>query len=154
MRSIIRVHLKTLKSHRRDAGATRVLGCTVGTHRSCRGVVTIETLVAVVILATVSVMAADAIWNYYQTRDQYLWREAAAWAAAGQLHRYQAGAPIDSAPPENLWQPEIRLQTTVAPGEGTWQGFSRVTVTASVARSRSQNIYERVSGYVRLEGKP
>ena len=125
-----------------------------GMHRGRRGVLTIETLVAVAIMATVSVMAADAIRNYYRTRDQYLWRQAAAWAAAGQLQRYQAGAPIDSAPPENLWQPQIRLQTTVAPGEGAWQGFSRVTVTAAVDRPRNRNICERVSGYVRLEGKP
>jgi type II secretory pathway pseudopilin PulG len=125
-----------------------------GVHRSRRGVLTIETLVAVMILAVVSAMAADAISNYYRTRDQYLWRQAAAWAAAGQLQRYQAGAPIDSTPPENLWQPEIRLQTTVAPGEGDWQGFSRVTVTATVDRPRKQTICERFSGYVRLEGKP
>ena len=125
-----------------------------GLGRGRRGVLTIETLVAVSIMAVVSAMATNAIWSYYQTRDQYLWREAAAWAAAGQLQRYQAGAPIDSAPPENLWQPDIRLQTTVAPGEGAWQGFGRVTVTATVDRPKKQKICERLSGYVRLEGKP
>lgn len=113
-----------------------------------------EILVGMAIMAVVAALAADAIAGYYRVRRQYDWRRAAAWAAAGQLQRYQAGAPIDSAPPGNLWPEEIHLKTAARPGQGPWQGFQLITVTATVEDGHGPAIHEQVSGYVRERAEP
>jgi hypothetical protein len=121
---------------------------------SRKGYFVSEILVGMVIMAVVAALMADAICGYYRVRSQYDWRRAAVWAAAGQLQRCQAGAAIDTAPPENLWPEEIKLETTACPGQGAWQGFQLVTVTATVDVARGPAIREQVSGYVRERATP
>ncbi|HSW46210.1 MAG TPA: hypothetical protein VLM89_11640 [Phycisphaerae bacterium] len=112
------------------------------------GIFITEVVIGTSILAVISALAITAVISYCRVRDQYLWRQTAAWAAAGQLQRYQAGAPLDSRPPEGLIPEKVRLLTQADPGQGDWKGFNRVTVTATVDLPNAPPIHERVIGYV------
>lgn len=119
-----------------------------------RGIVGTEIVVSTALLMLMAVLAVDAALAYYHTSDYYLWRQAAAWAAAGQLQRYQAGAPIDSRPPDGLVPDRITFETVVTPGRDQWQGFNRITVIASATLPTGKRIDERISGYVPQEVTP
>lgn len=119
-----------------------------------KGVITVEVITGMAILGVVAALAADAVAGYYRVKSQYDWRRAAVWAAAGQLHRYQAGTPLDAPPPENLWAKSIRLETAARPGRDAWEGFQLVTVTATLDVKREPTIHEQVSGYVRERAMP
>ena len=124
-----------------------------------RGFIEIEVVMSVAILTVVTILAAEGIFSYYRAHRQQVARQAAAWAADAQLQRYQAGAPIDSAPPAGMIPEEIVLTTRVQPGKGPWQGFNLVTVTATTAISPSGEVREEISGYLRpqvlrTEGEP
>lgn len=108
-----------------------------------------EVIYSVGILGLMTFMTIDAVTAYCRTSDQYAWRQAALWAATGQLQRYQAGAPLDSTPPEAVVPEQVKLKTDATPAAGDWAGFDRVTVTATVELPFKRMITERVTGYVR-----
>jgi len=119
-----------------------------------RAFITTEIVFSLFLIAGIAALAANVIFDYRQTSHHYLWRHAAIWAVDAQLQRYHAGAALDSQPPAGLIPEEITLKTTHQPGRGQWQGFNRVTVTASTALPSGKVIYEQVSTYIPAEAKP
>ena len=113
-----------------------------------------EVIVAVVLIGMLAAVAAKALMDYHHLREQHVWRRAAGWAAAGQLQRVQAGAPLDSLPLPGVVPDEITLETHTEPGQGQWAEFSRVTVTATAAMPSGRSVREQVSGYVGGEVTP
>ncbi len=120
-----------------------------------RGLVAAEAVTGIALMALIAALAADAVFDYQHLRDRYYWRQAAAWAAAGQLQRYQAGAPIDSRPPAGIVPDEIALETLVEPGRDQWRGLDRVTVVATATSPYGgRAAHEQISGYVPVEVTP
>jgi Tfp pilus assembly protein PilV len=113
-----------------------------------------EMVVSVWLLMVISALAVNAIIGYYQTRNNHYWRQAAIWSADAQLQRFQAGADLQSEPPEDVIADQIKLTTEVEPGQGQWEGFNRITVTAAVSLMGNREIREQISGYVRAEVTP
>ena len=122
--------------------------------RSRRGFTTVDVMVGLAILLLLGTLTTNAVLSYYQVRTEQHRRLAATWAAAGQMDRYMAGAPLDSKPPEGLWSERITLKTEIEAGAGQWQGFRRVTVIATARMSGGRAIHEQVSGYLPGEDKP
>jgi len=119
-----------------------------------RGMIWAELAVCIPILALLLTLTMAGFVSYYRVRSEAFARQAAAWAAAAQMQRYQAGAPLDSTPPAGVLPPEVALKTTTQPAEGDWQGFQLVTVTATYEIGVGRSVRERVSGYIRTEAKP
>ena len=120
---------------------------------SRRGIVFTEIVVGLVLMLLLASLMVDAVVTYGHTRDAYFWRQAAAWAADAQLQRYRAGAPSNSSPPQGLIPEEITLKTSSHPAHGSWEGFNRVTVTATATLSTGRLVHEQISGYFPMEGK-
>ena len=121
-------------------------------HDRRRGIIAAEVVVSIALIALMAVLATDAVLDYHHARDRYLRRQAAAWAAAGQLQRYQVGAPIDTRPPDGLVPEGITLETVVEPARDRWHGFNRVTVIATAdLRAGTKQVQEQVTGYVPAE---
>jgi hypothetical protein len=118
------------------------------------GIVMVEVVVGIALMGLIAALAAGAFVDYRHARDACWWREAAMWAAAGQLQRIAAGAPLDSSPPAVALPEGISLQATREPGQGQWENFSRVTVAASKTVWGGRVIHEQISGFVRTEAKP
>ena len=104
-------------------------------HRRRRAFNTIDVMMGMAILLLLGTLTTIMVLSYYQVRTEQHRRLAASWAAAGQLDRYMAGAPVDSKPPPGLWSDRITLKTEVQAGAGQWQGFRHVTVVATVQMS-------------------
>jgi len=94
------------------------------------------------------------VFAYHRAQDQYTWRQAALLSAEAQFQRLRAGAPADSLPPAGTLADGIELSADIVPGTGTWEGFDRVTVTASAAIPSGGRVAEKVSGYARKEVRP
>ncbi len=122
--------------------------------RMRRGYFYVEVITSIMILGLMTVLVGSAVLQARRTHSYYYWRQAAAYAAEAQMQRYRAGAAIDSRPPAGLIPDEIELQTAVKPGNGDWQGFTLVTVTATVYRPPMTDIHEQLSGYVTTETTP
>ncbi len=99
-------------------------------------------------------LTATSTLHYYRFRHESIARQAASWAAAAQLQRYQAGAALDSDPLPGTLAPEIALKTTTTPGQGVWKGFQLVKVTATFTLGDQHTVREQISGYVRSEVQP
>jgi hypothetical protein len=112
---------------------------------------TVEVIVSVGLLAMLSVLSIDAIMRYRRAADEYFWRRAAIHAVDGQIQRYRAGAPWDSLPPAGVMPPQVELTTRREPGQGPWQGLSRVTVLAHVELPGPREIHEQMSVYLPTE---
>lgn len=106
------------------------------------------------LLMLTAILAAEAMFAYRRTHDRYVHQQAARWAAAGQLQRYQAGAAFDSLPPQGVIPESISLRTDVQSGQGQWLGFDLVTVTAEVNLPNGRQTAERIQGYVPGRGQP
>lgn len=119
-----------------------------------RGIAFIEAVVGIVLLGLVVALAAETMFTYQKSRNQAIDRQAMLWAASGQLQRIAAGAAPDSQPPEDMLPAGISLQTQTQAGEGQWQGFTRVTVTATAMSYGGEKLCEQVSGFIRMEGRP
>lgn len=119
-----------------------------------RGLIWAEVMTAVPIIGLMIALAASGTMQYYRTRSESVARQAAAWAAAAQLQRCQAGAPLDSQPPAGTIPSDVQLKTVATPGQEQWAGFNLVTVTATVSLNERQKVSERISGYVPREVKP
>jgi hypothetical protein len=113
-----------------------------------------EVSVTVAVLMMVAILAAEGIFAYRHTHDRSVYQQAARWAAAGHLQRLQAGADMDSLPPKEVLQDAITLKTEVEPGEGQWEGFDLVTVTAHVTLPTGKETSERIRGYVPRRAEP
>ena len=124
------------------------------TRTSKRGYIWAEVVVCIPIVGLLIALTAAGFTQYYRFRSESIGHQAAAWVAAGQLQRYQAGAPLDSIPPPGVLPPEVTLKTSAKPGQGPWEGFQLVTVTATFALGEKHTVRERISGYVRSEVKP
>ncbi|HOW69590.1 MAG TPA: type II secretion system protein [Phycisphaerae bacterium] len=122
--------------------------------RRRRGFNNIDVIVGLAILILLGTLTANAVLDYYRVRTEQHRRLAASWAAAGQLDRYRAGAPLDSKPPDGLWSNHVTLATRVQPATGQWEGFRQVTVVATARLAGGREIHEQVSGYLPQEGKP
>lgn len=119
-----------------------------------RAIVGVEILLGVTVLIVLAIFVAEAVFGYHRTQDQYTWRQAAVLAAEAQLQRLRAGAPAESRPPDGMLADGIELCTDVEPGDGAWEDFNRVTVTASASIPSGGRVAEKVSGYVRKEVRP
>jgi len=119
-----------------------------------RGSIAVETGVGLSIILVLVLLTADTVFDYGRVRDECLWRQAAIWAASGQLQRIQSGASLESQPPAGILSDRISLKTVAEPGVGPWEGFRRVTVTATVSPAPRGQLHEKVCGYVRVEAKP
>ena len=119
-----------------------------------RGFATTEIVVSIGLMAVMAGLAADWVRDYRHVRDQYFWRQAAAWAADAQLQRYRAGAALDSRPPAGLVPEEITFETILEPGRDQWRGFDRVTVVATAVVPGNKPVRERITGYLPAEVKP
>jgi len=108
--------------------------------------------VSLILFGMIVAFSSSALLRYRELRDHTAWRRAAAWAAAAQLQRYQAGAELDSQPPPGLISDRISLETSIEPGEHEWAGLVRVTVTATVSRGDRVIARERATGYIRAGG--
>ncbi len=122
--------------------------------RHPRGFAVTEVVVGVVLIALIAVLAARAIFDYQRAVVTSDWNRSALWAAQAQLLRFQAGAPLDSAPPAGLIAEEIKLSTADAAGRGQWQGFRQLTVTAEGTSPAGRPFRAQVSGYVQNGGRP
>lgn len=112
-----------------------------------------EVIASLPLLGLLVALAGAGVLRHQRLRAEYSARQTAAWAAAAQLQRYQAGASMDSLPPDNLLTPEVKLVTQTQSAAPPWEGYSLVTVTATVGLNESDAVSERVSGYVRQEGQ-
>lgn len=119
-----------------------------------RGFNTIDVTVGLAILLMLSTLTTRAVLDYYRVRSEQHRRLAATWAAAGQLERYRAGAPLDSKPPDGLWSDYVTLRTDVQSGSGQWKGFRRVTVIATARMAGGREIHEQVSAFLPGEDNP
>jgi hypothetical protein len=119
-----------------------------------RGSVFLEAVIGIVLLGLVVALAAEAMFTCQKSRNQSIDRQAILWAASGQLRRITAGAAPDSQPPDGMLPAGISLQTQTQAGAGQWQGFTRVTVTATTVSYGGEKLCEQVSGFVRMEGRP
>lgn len=119
-----------------------------------RGVLIIESAVALTVLGVITALAINATFGFAKAQSQYHHRMAAAWAADAQMQRYLAGAPIDSSPPEGSLPEGVILSTTVEPGTGTWKAFDLVTISASIQPKHGNAITESVRCYLRREVSP
>ena len=108
----------------------------------------------VALLMMTAMFAAEAMFAYRHTHDRYLHQQAARWAVAGQLQRYQAGAPFDSLPPKGVIPEAITLSTDVQSGQGQWADFDLVTVTAEVKLPNGKQTAEHIRGYVPRRSEP
>ncbi|MEP0844316.1 MAG: hypothetical protein HRF43_16575 [Phycisphaerae bacterium] len=122
--------------------------------RARRGLLFSEVIVAVPILGMLVALAAAGVLSYQKSRHEATARQTAAWAAAAQLERIQAGAAPDSRPPAGVLSPDVELSVGTTPGKGAWEGFQLVTVSAGIVLNDKQKVAERISGYVRTEVKP
>lgn len=122
--------------------------------RRRRGYFYVEVITSIMILGLMTVLVGSAVLQARRTHSHYYWRQAAAYAAEAQMQRYRAGAAFDSRSPAGLIPDEIELQTAVKPGEGDWEGFTLVTVTATVRRPPMTDFQERLSGYIATETTP
>lgn len=120
------------------------------THRAAfRGLIFSEVVVGLPLLALVAALATGGILTYQKSRSEAMARQAAMWAAAAQMERIQAGAEPASPPPAGVLPADLIVNATSAPGQGQWQGFQFVTVTASVRLNDRRTVTERISGYVK-----
>jgi hypothetical protein len=122
--------------------------------RKQQGIAVVEVAVTVALMMMTAIFAAEAMFAYRHAQDRYIHQQAARWAAAGQLQRYQAGAPLDSLPPEGVLSEAITLKTDVQDGQGPWAGFDRVTVTAEVKLPNGKQTAEQIRGYVPRRSEP
>jgi type II secretory pathway pseudopilin PulG len=134
---------------RTSGGRTSRPPCETPGRRLCRGFVWAEVVISIPIIALLVALSAAGLTQYYRFRCQATARQAAAWAAAAQLQRYQAGAALGSSPPPGMLSAEITLKTVAKPGQGQWQGFQLVTVTAAYSLADRQTVREQISGYIR-----
>lgn len=118
-----------------------------------RGFVVVEVVTAVALAALMAAFAAKAIIDYRRAVACDQAHRAVLWAAAAQLQRYQAGAPLDSLPPAGSIAEDIAIETTQTDGQGTWAGFQQITVTARTT-SLDRPVQACVSGYVPREVRP
>jgi hypothetical protein len=113
-----------------------------------RAVIAAELFVGVALLVLLAALAAQAIFSHARADDAQYRQRAVSCAAAAQLQRCQAGAPLDSTPPAGLVPEDVKLTTSHTAGRGDWQGFQFVTVTASAVTPRGQTVKASISGYV------
>jgi prepilin-type N-terminal cleavage/methylation domain-containing protein len=113
----------------------------------------IELVVAIGLMALLAGLATDVLFEYRQSRNEVLQREALAWAASAQWERIVAGAPADLPPPEGVLPEGVSLHAQTQPGEGQWKGLTRVTVTATATVWRGKELREQVSGFIPTGGK-
>ena len=123
----------------------------VYTSLPARGIALTDVIVSTALMALIVATATKGIADYYGVREHERWYRAAAWAAEAQLQRYQAGVPIDTPMPDGMFPPEVTVRTSVEPGQGQWQGFGRMTVTATATTVRGRTVRRQFRGYVRTE---
>jgi hypothetical protein len=123
--------------------------------RGCRrGFVIMEVVVGSALIMLTAILAARAAFDYQRAAGTDDLSRALLWAADAQLQRCQAGAQLDSKPPEALIAEEITLKTTRDGAEGQWEGFELITVTAETVSPAGRPLRAQVRGYVRVEDQP
>jgi hypothetical protein len=122
-------------------------------HRTRRAIVATETVLGLALMMLMAGLVTQAVVSYRRTSGAYYWRQAAGWAAEAQLQRYEAGAPLDSLPPPGMIPEDITLHTRHEPGRGSWEGFERVTVTATAALPAGKSVREEFTAYVPARGQ-
>ena len=118
------------------------------------GLIFTEVLICIPIMGLLAGLGAVSMMNYQHARHVFAARQMAAWAASAQLQRLQAGAAIDSLPPAAVIPADVELKTTAIPGQGQWQNFQLVSVSATVHLNAKEKVSERISGYAATEAKP
>jgi hypothetical protein len=118
------------------------------------GLMLVEAMAGIALLTVIAGAAYAAIAADVSLRRQYAARQAAAWAAAGQLQRIQMGASDDSRPPEGILADDLVVTAQRVPGAGQWKAFDHVVVTAEVRNSRGKPVSEQVSGYAPRRAQP
>jgi hypothetical protein len=119
-----------------------------------RGSSIVEVSITVALLMMLVMLAADGIFAYRHLHDRAIYQQAARWAAAGHLQRLQAGAPLDSLPPQEVLQEAITLTTSIERGEGQWKEFDLATVTARVILPNGKQASEEIRGYLPGRAEP
>lgn len=118
------------------------------------GAVVMDVTVGVVLVTLIGALALRGMFDYQRLTADADWNRAVLWAAQAQLQRVQAGAALDSQPPEGLLAEEIVLRTSSRPGQGQWEGFQCVTVAAEALAPTGRRVRAQVSGYVPAEVQP
>jgi len=121
---------------------------------NARGVLLIEVAISLFVATLLAGLTALTIQRFSRAREHYAWRDAAAWAAQGQLERIRAGARLDSQPPAGTVPEGIALAVAATAGEGEWSRFRLVRVRASCNPRRSRAIVEEVAAYLVTESQP
>jgi len=119
-----------------------------------RGIILLEALTAIGIIALTGGLLVSFVMPYLRTRNDVMLERTLRLAAQTQLDRYRAGVPLDAAPPAGLIPPDVKLQTTTAPAPEAWAGMTKVTVTAASEGSAGRPQRVTLSGYFAEAPRP
>ena len=94
-----------------------------------KGFLATEAMVAIVLMVMLVAAYVQLGVGVARVRDHQVTKRTLRLAAAGQMERYRAGAPIETThTPDAL--PGITIKTSTTPGQGQWAGLTLVTVAA------------------------
>lgn len=124
--------------------------------QACRpGFITTEVLIAIGLTAVLALLITAAVLQYSAARRENDTRHMLRLAAATELARIRAGltnpASFDSDSP-TAQSDETQIAVTTTPGEGLWQGLTRVRVVASQMVLGARRIEVELVAYVATGG--
>ena len=117
------------------------------TYRKQKGLLSIEMVVAIGVLATIIGVLA-ALGNSFGKLNSALWAQHTCYAA-GQAQMdciAVTGEPIDSAKFESLW-PAVTCEIETAEGTGQWLGLTQVELSLS-ARAKKKTVQVQMTRYL------
>lgn len=119
-----------------------------------RGWFLTDVMAGLAITMVIGVFFASFSLAYVRARSLHAIERALTAAALGQIERIRAGAAVESMPPAGVLPDGIALATSTAPGEGSWSGLMKVTVTASGQTPGGRPKTVTLAAYVREANAP
>ena len=117
------------------------------THRKQKGLLSIEMVVAIGVLATIIAVLA-ALGNSFGKLNSALWAQHTCYAA-GQAQMdciAITGKPIDPAKFESLW-PIVTCQIQETEGTGQWQGLTHIELSLST-KAKKKTVHVQMARYL------
>lgn len=128
----------------------------VGSRR--RGLVYLEPLASIGLTAVLAVLFSTALVQYAKLRRETDARRECALAAAAELDLIRAGLRdlpgVGANDSVESSAGAVAIRVTAEPGEGPWQGFTRVHVDARRQVAASRDVSVELITYVALEARP
>ncbi len=117
------------------------------THRKQKGLLSIEMVVAISVLATIIGVLA-ALGNSFGKLNSALWAQHTCYGAGqAQMDAIAiTGKPIEQAKFESLW-PTVTCQIETTDGTGQWQGLTQIQLSLA-AKTKKKTVQVQMTRYL------